>query len=104
MDDLVERLTKGKHPVTLPRYEDVAAIKRAIEQAYVLLKFTTTRGGTEIGIKLDETMTTTSEANFAQATGQLHLVGELTLNYTKVRVIANIDLATQAGDGYLVLI
>jgi hypothetical protein len=35
-------------------------------------------------------------------TGRVHLEGELTLDYVKVRCIADIDLQTFKGEGYLI--
>ena len=66
-----------------------------------MIKFTDTRGGTELGVRLDNAGTNLEKADFAQATGTAHLEGTLTLNYVKVRCIADIDLATMAGSGYL---
>jgi hypothetical protein len=43
-------------------------------------------------------------ADFASATGSVHLVGSLTLNYDKVQLVADIDLGSLKGTGHLVLI
>jgi hypothetical protein len=43
-----------------------------------------------------------SQANFENQAGSAHLEGELTLDYVKVRCIADIDLKTLAGKGHLV--
>jgi hypothetical protein len=41
-------------------------------------------------------------ANFDTETGNVHLVGNLTLNYVKVQCIADIELKTLEGKGRLV--
>lgn len=41
-------------------------------------------------------------ADFEGGTGNVHLVGSLTLNYDKVELVADIDLASLKGTGYLV--
>ena len=104
MDELVQRLSKGDHPVTVggskPSLEDFQ--KRAEEMRYVFIKFTSTRGGTDLGVRVDENATNLSQANFAKGTGFAHIEGTLILNYTKVRCIADIDLSTLSGTGHLV--
>jgi hypothetical protein len=67
---------------------------------YVHTKFTDTRGGTELGVRLDQGMTDLSEADFGQSTGPVHLEGNLTLNYVRV-CCADADLATLEGKGHL---
>ena len=44
------------------------------------------------------------KANFETQTGEVHLVGNLTLNYEKLRCIADLDLQTLSGQGHLELI
>jgi hypothetical protein len=101
MDELVQRLSEGDHPVVTQRYKSAEELKQALERGYVLVKFTDTRGGTELGFRLDNTATDLSRADFSQATGSVHLVGNLTLNYVKVRGVADVDVATLEGKGHL---
>jgi hypothetical protein len=42
-----------------------------------------------------------SHADFENRSGAVHLEGELTLDFVKVRCIADIDLKTLAGKGRL---
>jgi hypothetical protein len=67
----------------------------------VLVKFTDTRGGTEVGVKLDPQATDTTGADFANAAGTAKLAGTLTLDYVDVRCVADIDLQTLGGKGHL---
>lgn len=102
-DDLVGFLASGDHPVeTKVRPEKtVKLFKEAIDRGYVHIKFTDTRGGTELGVKLDTDASDFSQANFEEGTGKVHVEGGLTLNYVKVRCVADIDLETLAGRGRL---
>jgi len=59
----------------------------------VLITFTNTRGGTELGVRIDETLTDLSGADFEQGGGIVHLADNLVLNYVKVCCVADIDLA-----------
>lgn len=102
MDELVQRLSEGEHPVVASRADGSAEeFKKSIDRGYVLVKFTDTRGGTELGVRLDEEATNLETADFEQATGTAHLEGTLTLNYVKVRCIADIALDTLEGQGHL---
>ena len=105
-DELVVRLSTGEHPVEVGlRPERTAQLfKEAIERGYVHIKFTQTKGGTELGVRLDTEKSDWSQAKFAEATGPVHIDGTLTLNFVKVRCIADVDLNTLAGSGHLVML
>lgn len=102
MNELTERLT-AEQPIIMggadPTLEELR--NRTGEMAYVLVKFTQTRGGTELGFVLDPGTTDLSGANFEDGTGSVHVEGQLSLNGDPVRCIADIDLATLKGTGRL---
>jgi len=104
MNELVERLTKGPHPIVAGRSASPKELREQIDRGFVLLKFPNTRGGTELGSRLDMEQTRLDGADFDSGTGSVRLVGNLTLNYDKVQLVADIDLASLQGTGYLVLI
>ena len=101
MDELVQRLSEGDHRIVAGRAANAAELKASIDRGYVLLKFTETRGGTELGVRLDTSASDCSRANFGEAGGTVHLVGSLTLNYVRVRCVADLDVATREGVGHL---
>lgn len=102
MNDLVQRLTEEQHVIASLRPEaTVQAFKEALDRRYVHIKFTQTRGGTELGVPLDEQASDLAGADFDNATGTVKVVGDLTLDYVKVRMHAAIDLATLEGKGRL---
>jgi uncharacterized protein YbdZ (MbtH family) len=100
---LVDRLCEGDHPVEtgLRPEKSVKLFKEAIDRNYVHIKFTKTRGGTELGVRLDREACDFSRADFDNGSGTVHVEGNLTLDYVKVRCIADIDLATLEGKGHL---
>ncbi len=104
MNGLTQRLTTDQ-PIVMggadPTVEDLR--NRVGEMGYVLVKFTETRGGTELGFPLDREACDLSAADFDQAAGSVHVEGSLTLNDDPVRCIADIELATLKGTGRLVL-
>ncbi len=106
MNELVQHLSEGEHPVSVggpsPSLEEFR--KRIEDMGYVFIKFTGTRGETALGVKVDMSTTDLSQAHFAQRTGNAHVEGTLTLNYVKVRCVADIDLATLDGTGHLVVL
>jgi hypothetical protein len=106
VNELVERLAAGKHPVTVGGpAPSVAEFKKRIEGiGYVFIKFTGTRGGTDLGVRVDKAATNLQLADFEGATGVAHVEGTLTLNYVPVRCVADIDLATLSGTGHLVVV
>lgn len=106
MDELVQRLAEGEHPVSVggPKPSLEGFKKRVTDMGYVFIKFTGTRGGTDLGVRVDKNATELSRANFEQGNGSVHVEGTLTLNYTKVRCVADIDLSTLNGTGHLVVL
>ena len=106
MDDLVQRLSEGEHPVTVgglkPSLDEFR--KRVEYMGYVFIKFTGTRGGTDLGVRVDKSATDLSQAFFEQATGIVRVEGILILNYVKVRCVADINLETLNGTGHLVIL
>jgi hypothetical protein len=104
MNDLTERLTVEQPVVMGGADPTVAELRdRTGEMGYVLVKFTQTRGGTELGFPLDRATTDLSHADFDESSGTVHVEGHLVLNDDPVRCIADIDLATLKGTGRLAL-
>lgn len=101
---LVERLCEGNHPIEvgLRPERTVKLFKEAIDRNYIHIKFTQTKGGTELGFRLDRASSDLSGGDFENGKGSIHVEGELTLDYVKVRCVADVDLGTLAGTGRLV--
>lgn len=102
-ESLVDRLCKGEHPIEITLRPNVSAkaFKEAIDSGYVRVKFTGTKGGTELGIRINNEACDFQDAKFEPAGGSAKVVGDLTLDYTKVRCIADVDLQSLAGRGRL---
>jgi uncharacterized protein YbdZ (MbtH family) len=103
---LVDKLCEGDHPVeasTRPE-KTVKLFKDAIDRNYVHVKFTGTKGETELGVRLDREACDFGRADFESGTGTVHIEGGLTLDFRKVRCIADIDLQTLNGNGHLVAV
>jgi hypothetical protein len=104
MNELTERLTVEQPLVMGGTDPAVGELReRTGEMGYVLVRFTETRGGTELGFPLDRDATDISGANFDDGTGSVHVEGHLILNGDPVRCIADIDVATLKGTGRLKL-
>jgi uncharacterized protein YbdZ (MbtH family) len=99
----VAHLTKGTHPVrlVLGRDHGVDAFRKAVAAGYVHVEFTDTRGGTNLGVRLDRDECDLRNCDAATPTGPVRLVGRLTLDYVKLRCSAEIDLTTFTGAGRL---
>ncbi len=98
MSDLVERLSSGTHPVSAARYKSGDEFAAAVARGFVLVKFTGTRGGTELGFKIDKERST---IDFANPSGKIQLVGPLTLDYVPVECVVEIDVHSREGAGAL---
>jgi hypothetical protein len=78
--------------------------KRSGQCSSRFIKFTETRGGTDLGIAVDRAAVDLGSADFDQGSGTLHVEGTLILNDDPVRCIADIDLTTPKGTGRLVVV
>lgn len=105
MNDLVQRLASGEHKITVGGPQpSLKSFKDAVGRKYVHIKFPETRGGTDLGVKLDEAACKLDGANLDSGDGTVHLEGTLTLDYVPVRCIADLDLTTLEGRGKLQII
>lgn len=104
-DNLVTRLSQGEHPVevSLRPEKSMPVLKEHLDRGFLNIKFTDTRGGTELGVRLDRDATDVSQADFDNRRGTLHLEGGLTLDFVSVRCVADVNLNTLIGTGRLVL-
>src|ERR1051325_6306283 len=95
---LVDRLCEAPNRVEagLRPERTVKLFKEAIDRNYVHIKFPDTRGGTELGIRLNRDACDFSKADFENGAGTVHLEGGLTLDYEPITCIADIDLATHS--------
>lgn len=103
MNQLINKLSQGDHPVeiTVRPERNLQAVKECLQRNYVHIKFTDTKGGTELGVRLDEGASNIN-ADFENGIGTIKLVGNLTLDYQKVQCVAQIDLGSFTGTGHLV--
>jgi hypothetical protein len=103
MSDLVTRLSQGQHPVeaSLRPEKTVKALKECLDRGFVHIRFTQTRGGTELGFSVDREHSDFSGADFDNGTGRLVVAGDLSLDFVKVRCVAEIDVSSLEGQGHL---
>lgn len=100
--DLVTRLGSPGPADVVSRPESTAErFREALEAGYVHLRFTDTRGGTEVGIQVDRAASDWSQADFDEGRGSVSVVGDLVLDFEPVRCHADIDLAELSGLGRL---
>lgn len=100
MDELVKKLSEGRHPIEASRPRKTsAALKECIDRNYVHIMFKNT--GTELGMELDRIDCQLDGSDFESSRGVVQLAGSLVLNFQKVRLFAKIDLSTMEGEGYL---
>lgn len=101
MSELVDFLAAQPRKVAMPRYADAQELRDSIARDYVLLRFTETRGETELGVPLDRARCDISAADFDAGRGVVKLIGHLNLDFVDVECEASIDLASMSGEGLL---
>lgn len=105
MDNLVKRLSLKQSIDFESRTDTLEELKeRLMEMKFVFITFTETKGGTELGINVDLDSTDIKNADFDKGVGSISVVGTCELDYQKVRCVAEIDLSTKKGSGYLELL
>jgi|SRR5581483_2292624 len=101
MDELVKFLSEGHHKVRADRAKTPEDFRRSLDDGFVLVRFTETRGGTTLGVRLDKSRCELGEAG---SSNTVKLVGTLVLNYNEIELIADIDPTTLEGSGFVKLI
>lgn len=106
MSELPYKLAEGEHPIVVSAVRDNALeeFKAAVERQYVHIKFTETRGGTELGFELDDERSDFSNGDLDAGTGKVRVAGRIKLDGVPVWVVGDIDLAKMAGKGHLEII
>ena len=89
--------------VVRPENSDMA-FKEALERGFVQVEFTQTQGGTVLGFTVDTQQSDLSKMADNKRSGEVVIVGSLTLNFQKVRCVATINLKDLTGEGKLELI
>ncbi len=103
MNDLVLKLTKQNDVTIGHRNETSLEIQKNIKNGFVHINFMNTQGETDLCINVDPQKTNLSEVDFANGYGILHIEGVTNLNFHQVQCIADIDMSTRKGTGYLKL-
>ena len=102
MSELVKFLCKGDHPIEARLPEKTReALEKAIASGHVLIRFTDTRGGTDLLVPLDRNRSDLWAIEDNNGSGEINLVGDLKLDYVAVTCVARIDLSTLEGQGQL---
>ncbi len=102
MDSLVENLATRQPVEFESRTRTLEELKeRLLDMKFAFVAFPETKGGTEIGINIDIDLSDVKDADFNNGSGHISLIGTCELNYQKVRCIAEIDLSTKKGMGFL---
>jgi hypothetical protein len=103
MDELVQRLSEGRHPIELSLRPErtTKVLKECLDRGYVHVKFTGTQGGTELGVPVDRERSALASADLESGAGRIRIVGALNLNFVDVRCVADVDLASLSGEGHL---
>jgi uncharacterized protein YbdZ (MbtH family) len=99
---LINFLSHGDHPLKFrSRSADgLLAFKENVGRGYVLITFTDTHGGTELGLKLDSNLLPEG-VDWEKGTGAVELKGNLKLDGVAFSCLAQVDLATLSGSGKL---
>lgn len=100
---LVDRLSGGPHDLVFTSRPEPTPerLRRSLERGLVFLKFTGTRGGTELGVRLTSEDSERLVAEHDQGRNPLLIDGTLTLDFVPVRCRAELDTGRLEGTGHL---
>ena len=105
MDSLVQYLSEGDHPIEadVRPEKTLKGLKECVDRGFVHVLFTDTRGGTNLGVKIDPSLSDLNSGDFSTGKGNIRVAGHLRLNYVPVTCVAEIDLETLTGKGKLTI-
>ncbi len=102
MNDLVKRLSEGSHAVEASlRREDPEVLQGSDRSRIRAREVHGNPWRHRARLQARQDRSDLSQGNFEAGTGNVHVSGELTLDYVPVRVHADIDLASLQGRGHL---
>jgi thioesterase domain-containing protein/acyl carrier protein len=97
---LISRLGQAQPvEVSLRPRPTAELLEAAVNRGHIHLRFPGTRGGTELGVRLERGACDLGGADFRGGTGTLRLVGEVSLDGVGLRCHADIELRTFQGLG-----
>lgn len=101
-NELVKKLMK-EQTVQIIRYLEnskpsIEKLRRAVEVGYILVKFSETKGGTELGCNVKNE---NPRCSVEWKDSKIIFHGRLKLDFTPILVHATIDLTTFQGTGYV---
>ncbi|MGB0909658.1 MAG: MbtH family protein [Nitrospirales bacterium] len=101
--ELVDFLSAGDHPVKLELKSDTkdVELQNAINKGYVVIRFSDTRGGTDLGIRIERDLCVLDNCDVQILRGRMQIVGTVVLNNIRVRCTADINLEDCLGTGHL---
>ena len=101
--ELVDFLSKGDHPVKLDLKSEKKdmELQKALDNGYVVIHFSDTRGGTDLGIRVEPDRCVLDKGDLQKLKGRIWVVGTLVLNDVRVRCTADINLEDFLGTGHL---
>jgi len=105
-DSLPVRLSRGPQPVELVLRPErtLDALLRQVETGYLHVRFTGTRGGTELSFGLEAADVERIKSHVASGEGPMPVSGALTFDYVPVRCVVEIELPSLTGIGQLQIV
>ncbi|MEU3650024.1 hypothetical protein AB0E59_42125 [Lentzea sp. NPDC034063] len=104
MDALVQQLCTAEHDITASRIGSVDELRGSLGRGYLLLEFEGTRGGTELGVRLDDEAVNHAANDLDREAAVVRLTGGLRLNQVDVRCVAELNVETMRGTGRLTVV
>ena len=99
---LLERLAKEQPVCLVLRPEaTAAALSEALSRNFVHVKFVETKGGTELGVRLEAEDSSRLRSEVEGGTSSIGIAGRLVLDGHPVRCVASIELESLSGSGRL---
>jgi hypothetical protein len=100
MNELIRRLAEPQK-VRVENVSGSSELKAGIERGVISIRFTETRGGTCLSVKLDPRRSELGSADFTNGAGTVRLVGTLVLDFNEIELTAEVDLSTLEGLGHV---
>jgi hypothetical protein len=100
MSELIRRLAEPQR-VRVENVSGFSELKEVIERGVISIRFTETRGGTCLTVRLDPRRSELGSADFTSGAGSVRLIGTLVLDFNEVEITAEVDMNTLEGLGHV---
>lgn len=98
MSELTDSLCQGKHPVSMPHYQNESQVEFALREGLVLLTCDHHDNAVELALPLDQATMSKYALHNITGEGKIAMSGQFSLDFKLLNYFIELDTTTFAGE------